>query len=62
MILENGKRMEDAISSLRQTAAVPDMNLDKSFISMIPQEPDKSLDVSRSTLDFKLAMTDKVLC
>ena len=54
--------MEDVISSLRQTAAVPDMNLDKSFISMIPQEPDKSLDVSRSTLDFKLAMTDKVLC
>ena len=38
-----------------------EFNMDKSFISMIPQEQEKSLEIFRSTLDFKVASDEKVL-
>ena len=59
LILENGKRLEDMVVNIR-VGQPTEFNMDKSFISMIPLEQEKSLEISRSTLDFKVVSDEKV--
>ena len=51
--------MEDMVVNIR-VGQPTEFNMDKSFISMIPLEQEKSLEISRSTLDFKVVSDEKV--